>query len=198
MKTADKITTSRLILAPIFFLVFFLPYWTRFSPALSVCIMLPLLGIAELTDFFDGYYARKSRQVSDFGKLYDPFGDVMLHLTVFICLVKSGYMPPFVFVLIMYREFSMNFVRLMAMQKGVVIAARKGGKLKTVLYVMSAFYTLVLISCQRLGFTVPEMPFKIVAWVLYGICVAAAYSSFIDYLIHFRSVLVGKTDTGGK
>jgi CDP-diacylglycerol--glycerol-3-phosphate 3-phosphatidyltransferase len=199
MQTATKLTFCRIFCAPIFFVVYFLPSWlgqtTGFFPALSVYIMIPLLALGEITDFLDGRYARKHGQVSGFGKVFDPFADVFLNITVFLCLVLSGYMPAFILLLIIYREFSMTFIRLVAIQQGVAIAARKGGKSKTFLYVFSCFYTLVLESCMRLGiFNIDSVPaLKIIGLVLFGLCLLASYISFADYLINFRSVLVSKT-----
>lgn len=179
---------SRIILSPVFFLLYFFPVWTERGSAVSVFIMIPVLAFAEFTDFLDGFYARKYRQVSDFGKLFDPFGDVILHLTAFSCLTFSGYMPPWAFMLILYREFTMLFIRLMAIQKGVAIAARKGGKSKTVLYIVTVFYSLFLVCAARLGLALPSVSWEIAAQILYIICVFAAYFSFIEYMIHFKAL----------
>ena len=135
MKTADKFTLVRIIFAPCFYFLYMIPIWTGHGNFLTACIMLPLLGFAEFTDFLDGFYARKENAVSDFGKLFDPFADVVLHLTAMFCYVQSGYMPMAFLLLIFIREYSMLFIRLMAVKQGVAIGARKGGKFKTVLYV---------------------------------------------------------------
>jgi CDP-diacylglycerol--glycerol-3-phosphate 3-phosphatidyltransferase len=198
MKLADKFTWSRGFLAPVFFLVYFIPVWTGHFGAVSVFVMIPLLAFAELTDYFDGYFARKRNEVSNFGKLFDPFCDVILNITVFFCLTLSGYVPSFALLLIVYREFVINFVRLMAAQKGVAIAARKGGKTKTVTYIISCFYTLLLESCKRLGFALPPFT-KTIVIVLSVICVVLAYVSLADYLVSFREVVFAKkADDGGK
>ena len=112
MRTADKFTTYRLIFAPIFFLLYMIPVWSGHLAFASACLMLPLLGFAEFTDFLDGYFARKENAVSDFGKLYDPFADVVLHVTTFFCYVITGFMPSFLFLLIFFREFGMLFIRV--------------------------------------------------------------------------------------
>src|SRR5574344_558107 len=114
MRTSNKITVARVVFAPFFFIVYFLPIWTGFGAAASAYVMIPFLAIAEFTDFLDGYFARKNNEVSDFGKLFDPFADVVLHLTTFTCCMFSivplnSYLPPYFFILIVYREFSMTF-----------------------------------------------------------------------------------------
>ncbi|MCQ2579471.1 MAG: CDP-diacylglycerol--glycerol-3-phosphate 3-phosphatidyltransferase [Treponemataceae bacterium] len=195
MTLANKFTFSRVLLAPVFFIVYFAPSWFGFSEIISVCILLPLLAYMEFTDFLDGYFARKMKEVSDFGKIFDPFGDVLLHMTIFFCFALSGYMPAIILILIFYREFSMLFLRLMAMKSGVAIAARKGGKTKTVLYVVAGFFSLFLECCARCGLVFAEplnTIFKAVSIGLYVIALIACYVSFIDYILHFKDVLKAK------
>jgi CDP-diacylglycerol--glycerol-3-phosphate 3-phosphatidyltransferase len=193
MKVANKITLLRIVLSPILFLIFFIPLISSRWVAVSVFIMVPLLIIAELTDFFDGYYARKRGEVSSFGKLFDPFGDVILHFTLFICLTITGVVYPLVLALIFYREFSMNFVRLLAIEKGVAIGAGKGGKFKTLFYIVTICYFMLFESLRRLGVTIPDLPvLQIIAVLLNLGCVITAYSSFISYLVHFRTLITSK------
>ena len=200
MQIATKFTFCRIFCAPVFFLIYHLPVWFGKFPVLSpvsVYIMLPLLVFGELTDYFDGKYARKHNQVSDFGKVFDPFADVFLNITVFFCLVLSAYMPAFILLLIIYREISMTFIRLVAIQEGVAIGARKGGKTKTVLYIISSFAALVIESALRLDLIKPEDPLvktgKIVCIALFSLCLFVSYASFVDYLICFKNVLVKKS-----
>ena len=191
MTLADKFSWARAGAAPVFFLVYSIPVWTGHLGKASVFVMIPLLACAQVTDYFDGYYARKRNEVSDFGKLFDPFCDVILNITVFFCLTLSGYMPSFALILIVYREFVINFVRLMAVKKGVSIGARKGGKTKTVTYIITCFYALLLESCKRLGFALPAFT-SIIVIVLAVICVILAYVSLSDYLISFKEVVFPK------
>ncbi len=190
MKTADAFTLTRIIFAPIFFLLYFIPEWTGFGASISIYILIPALIFAEFTDFLDGYYARKHHVVSDFGKIFDPFADVLLHLTTFYCYVLSGYMPTFLFILILYREFGMLFIRQVASGKGVVIGARKGGKFKTVLYVVAGMFSLFIESTLRLGINGINVEVcQHIGIGLYVLCVVASYASFIDYLVHFGGLL---------
>lgn len=203
MKLSNKFTFVRIIYAPIFVLLYFIPMWIKpFSPDFAsllakifMCIAIPCLLFAELTDFLDGFYARKNNEVSDFGKLFDPFADVILHLTTMICYMftfgsEGGYMYPVLFMLLMIREFSQNFLRMVAAKQGVAIAARKGGKLKTVVYIVSGFYALFLECLVRFEVIPPFFgALKIAASVLFVICVILSYVSFIDYLSHFGKVL---------
>ena len=195
MKTSNGFTLTRILFAPIFFILYFIPLWTGAFTKLSLLIAIPLLCFAEFTDFLDGHYARKHNEVSDFGKIFDPFADVILHMTTFVCLMFSagtigGYTPRFVFIMIMYREMSQTFLRMVAAKKGIAIAARKGGKIKTVSYVVSGFYALFLETLVRLD-CIPECfgTLRIIAICLFILSLILSYVSFTDYLIHFGKTL---------
>lgn len=194
MNLSNKFTFTRILFAPVLFLLYYIPIWTGKFAFISLIIALPLLVFAEFTDYLDGHYARKHNVVSDFGKLFDPFADVILHLTSFVCLMQSykeglSYIPSFVFLLIMLREFGQNFLRMVAAKSGTAIAARKGGKFKTVMYIVTEFYAMTLellvrIDCMPSCFEA----LRIGGVVLFVICVICSYASFIDYLIHFGSI----------
>lgn len=195
MKLSNKFTFVRILYAPIFFILYFWPMWTGSSSPISLFIAIPLLIFAEFTDYLDGHYARKLNEVSDFGKMFDPFADVFLHLSTFVCYMftcgsHTGYLHPALFILIMWREIAQNFLRMVSAKQGVAIAARKGGKFKTVVYIFSGFYALFLELLVRLN----AMPscfstLKLISTVLFVICVVLSYASFIDYLRHFGKVL---------
>ena len=198
MKTSNKFTAVRIIAAPVFFIIYFLPQWLHCDHAsplsiASVCILIPLLAFAEFTDFLDGFFARKHNEVSDFGKMFDPFADVFLHLGTFTCFVFSGYMHPILYVLILYREFGQSFLRMVAAKSGTAIAARKGGKLKTVFYVASCFFALIQESLLRTGLaSLWNVDMKAMYWIGTGffvICVLLSYVSFLDYLKNFGGIL---------
>lgn len=195
MKLSNTFTFIRILYAPIFLVLYFLPIWTGNSSAISLIISIPLLIFAEFTDYLDGHYARKRNEVSDFGKMFDPFADVFLHLSTFVCYMFTAgtygaYVNPVIFILLMWREISQNFLRMVAAKQGTAIAARKGGKYKTVLYIFSGFYALFLELLVRLN-AIPENfgALKIVSSVLFILCVVLSYASFIDYLRHFGKVL---------
>lgn len=191
MKTSNFFTFLRLVLAPFFFVVFFLPQWLGTGYAVSVYVLIPLFIFMEFTDFLDGYFARKKNEVSDFGKVFDPFADVLANLTVLFSFVLTGYMPAFLFLIVLFREVSITFIRMLASQKGLAIAARKGGKAKTVLYIISGGFSLALESTKRLQLVLPETLFTTlfsIGLVLYSLAVVASVASFIDYYIHFYKV----------
>lgn len=195
MSVSNTFTFIRIAYAPIFLVLYFLPMWTGIPSAVSLIISIPLLVFAEFTDYLDGHYARKRNEVSDFGKMFDPFADVFLHLSTFVCYMFSagslgGYIHPALFILLMWREISQNFLRMVAAKQGTAIAARKGGKFKTVFYIVSGFYALFLELLVRLN-AMPDCfgALKIASTVCFVICVILSYASFVDYLVHFGKVL---------
>lgn len=198
MKVSNRFTLVRIFASPLFFIIYFLPKWFGVGEGsvlsiVSLAVAIPLLAFAEFTDFLDGFYARKQNEVSDFGKMFDPFADVFLHLSTFTCFVFSGYIHPALYVLILYREFSQNFLRMVAAKSGTAIAARKGGKFKTVMYVVTCFVCLVLDGLVSTGlaslWNLNASIFPYITNGFFAVCVVLSYVSFIDYLKHFGHVL---------
>ena len=105
-----------------------------------------LFIIASLTDFFDGYFARKYSLVTDFGKLVDAIADKVLVNSVLIILSAQGFIHPIIPVVIIVRDSAVNSIKMLAASKGKVVAAIKSGKLKTaclmVGIVLTLFYNL--------------------------------------------------------
>ncbi|MCL2234037.1 MAG: CDP-diacylglycerol--glycerol-3-phosphate 3-phosphatidyltransferase [Treponema sp.] len=203
MTLANKFTASRLVLAPVFLIIYLLP---RFFPsvfeappfdwalpfhigALWVVLILWILFIAsEVTDLLDGIVARKRGEISDFGKLFDPFADTLTQVTYFFCFVIDGILPPFLFLAVLYREFSILFIRNLMLRKGIAMGARTGGKIKTVAYVLAAGFALLAASIQRLGIGGDiYQVFIIIASVVFGISVLIAIISFFDYVSIYRN-----------
>ena len=125
MTTANKLTLLRIALIPVFLIVL---YWgfpgSRFV-ALAVFIL------ASLTDLLDGYIARHYNQITDFGKFMDPLADKMLVMAAMCFFVERGSMYGWILALVLLREFAVSGMRLVAVEKGRVIAAAWSGKIKT-------------------------------------------------------------------
>lgn len=198
MKLSNKFTFARVIAAPVMFVVCNIPAWCGFedgsaASAVFSALAIVILACAELTDWLDGHFARKKGEVSDFGKLFDPFADVFLHISMFITFVILGFMPEWCFILIFYREFSQTFFRAVAATQGTAIAARKGGKIKTVFYVASCFVGLIEATLVRTGLAdlwgVNMEAFLRVGDAFFVVCVILAYISFADYLKQFGKIL---------
>ena len=120
MNTANKLTLLRVFLIPVFLVVY---YW---GFAGSRYVALGIYIVACLTDLLDGYVARHYNQVSDFGKFADP-----LAMAALCCFVESGEFFGWVLAVVLLREFAVSGMRLIAVEKGRVIAAGWSGKVKT-------------------------------------------------------------------
>ncbi|MDR2952591.1 MAG: CDP-diacylglycerol--glycerol-3-phosphate 3-phosphatidyltransferase [Treponema sp.] len=191
MSLANKLTVSRLILAPLFFIVYFLP---DYIPALSVngsAWTVPLLWliaiVSEFTDMFDGIAARKRGEISDFGKFFDPFADTIMQITCFLCFVIDGIFPAILYLLVVYREISILLLRILMMKKGIAMGARLGGKIKTVTYITAGGAALFTVSLERLAILKSLIPyFKIISLVIFIISIIFSLASFFDYLSVYR------------
>ena len=132
--TANKITLVRVALIPIFL---FLAYRGLRWPALIVFIL------ASLSDLLDGYIARHYHQVTNFGKFMDPLADKMLVLAAMCFFVEKGQMPGWVMALVLFREFAVSGLRLVAAEQNRVIAAAWSGKVKTTCTMVGLCFMMV-------------------------------------------------------
>jgi len=193
MNLADKLTASRLVMAPIFFVIFMWGAPLGLSPQAAVALLWILFALIELSDLLDGMAARAMKTVSAFGKLFDPFADVFARLTYFVCFAYAGIMPLWIFLIIIYREFSQLFLRQLMAEMGVAMGARKGGKTKAVFYMLAGAASLVLWSLAALNWLPGAHDgLRIAVLSLYGIAAALSVGSFIDYVIQFRKLRAAK------
>ncbi len=125
MTTANKLTLLRVFLIPVFLVIAYLDFPGHRYVALGVFI------VASLTDLLDGYIARHYNQISDFGKFADPLADKCLVMAALCWFVETGEMFGWILAIVLLREFAVSGMRLVAVEKGRVIAAGWSGKVKT-------------------------------------------------------------------
>ena len=125
MTTANKLTIARVLMIPVFLVILYWGFPGSSYVALAVYI------IACLTDLADGYIARHYNQVSDFGKFMDPLADKCLVTAAMLWFVEIGQMPAWMLLIVICREFAVSGLRMIASDKGRVIAAGWSGKVKT-------------------------------------------------------------------
>lgn len=187
MNLPNKLTVTRLVIAPFFFLLFFLPELAGgMNGLVYVAILVVLYGIMELTDLLDGKIARKYKLVTDLGKVLDPFADVISHLTFFTCLLAVGIMPVWAFIFILWREFAQSFTRMLMMGKGKAMAANIFGKAKTCLYALSCICGFILRFLYVCG--VSGTGVKVYASIVTVLFALAAFSSVMSYLIYVKAI----------
>ncbi|MDR1251453.1 MAG: CDP-diacylglycerol--glycerol-3-phosphate 3-phosphatidyltransferase [Treponema sp.] len=191
MTLATQFTVFRVILAPVFFIIYLLPQffpgWFAGGSAWTVPVLWLIFIVSEITDMLDGMAARRRNEVSDFGKFFDPFADTLMQITCFLCFVLDNILPALLFLLVLYREFSILLIRNLMLKKGVTMGARLGGKIKTVSYILAAATALLTASLQRLSlFESLEPYFKTGALIIFLISVIFSLVSFFDYLSVYR------------
>ena len=174
MNLPNKLTILRVILIP-FFILFLM---TDLAGGASKWIALAIFVVASVTDFLDGYIARKYNMISNFGKFMDPLADKLLVCSAMICFVELERMPAWIVVITIAREFIISGFRLVAVEQGRVIAAGWWGKFKTA---FTMFMEIAMII------NIPEL--EIVTLILMYVSLALTLISLFDYLIRNRDVL---------
>ena len=141
MNLPNKLTMLRVLLVPVF-MVFaaFSRYGTAEYNPTFMLVAGVIFTVASITDFLDGYIARKNHMVTDFGKFMDPLADKCLTTAAFIYMVADGVCSPVVLAIILFREFAVAGVRMIAAESGTVIAANMWGKVKTVLQMLTIIF----------------------------------------------------------
>ena len=167
--TANKITIFRIVLIPVFLVLAYtgLKYW-----ALAVYI------IACLSDVADGYIARHYNQVSNFGKFVDPLADKMLVLSAMCFFIENGQMPGWAVAIVLFREFAVSGLRLIAVEQSRVIAAARSGKIKT--------------GCTMVGLgamLVFGQQYPVVNLVCYILIIVTTVYSGVEYFVLNRDII---------
>ena len=170
MNSANKLTIRRVVMIPAFLLVLyfdvpFANYWA-----------LAIFAAASITDTLDGYIARHYNQITDFGKFMDPLADKCLVTAAMLWFVEVGQMPAWALLLVIVREFGVSGLRMVAADKGRVIAAGWSGKVKTAA-------TMVCIILMLL--TLPE----IVDQICTAVIVLTTIYSGVEYFMKNVDIL---------
>ncbi|MBQ2687426.1 MAG: CDP-diacylglycerol--glycerol-3-phosphate 3-phosphatidyltransferase [Clostridia bacterium] len=168
MNLPNKLTVLRILLVPFMIAALLIPF------AHHVLVAGLIFGIASITDCLDGKIARKRNLITAFGKFADPLADKILVIASLVCFVYLGWSDPVLPILVLFREFAVTSVRLVAASKGNVVAANIWGKLKTVtqmiavigIFVMQYFSELCSLSIIPLDPAIFSTIFFIIGEVL--------------------------------
>ena len=199
MNLPNKLTLLRLILIPFFIAAFYLGFFAG-----HYFVALGIFVVASLTDFFDGYIARKYNMVTDLGKFLDPIADKVLVLAGLIVLIADPYETN-VFgrigiigiiyggvgvSIIMAREMVVSSLRMMAAKKGIVLAAEMTGKVKT--FFTDVTIIVLLLAGDLLNFA-PDVGvvFDYIGLACFGVSVFLTIISGCSYLIKNKEVFKG-------
>ena len=168
MTVASKITLSRVAMIPAYMATMYLSHG---EAGMWMYISLAIFIIASLTDFVDGYIARHYNQTSDFGKFLDPLADKLLTVAAMAMFCEWGVFPAWALMVILTREFAVSGLRMVASQKGSVIAAGWSGKVKTASTMVGLCAMMALPGIDVLN------------WVVIIMIVATTLYSGVEYFI---------------
>ena len=182
MNLALFLTLGRILLSPVFLVVYLCHVQLGISLFALPFILIALLIIAELTDLFDGMAARKQNQVTELGKLLDPMADSIFRLSVFFAFTQGVVgLPLWTVLLFFYRDSVISLLRTVCALRGFTLAARFSGKLKAVIQGCASFAILGLMIPFAIG-SLSLALFQSISF--YIVLVAAIYSVFsgVEYL----------------
>ena len=192
MNLPNKLTVLRIILVPFFASALLIPFPLHNLAALA------LFGAASLTDLFDGKIARKRGLVTDFGKFADPLADKILVISALLCFVQLGLCDCVAVIIVLFREFTVTSIRLIAASKGKVIAANIWGKVKTVTQIVAVICILVMQIILDLGTLGVALPaalsgvFTVIGEVLIWVSTFFAILSGVIYVWQNRQFIAEK------
>ena len=174
MTLASTITLVRVAMIPVYLVTMYLSGGVTGT---WMYVSLAIFIIASLTDFLDGYIARHYNQTTDFGKFLDPLADKLLVIAAMCMFCQWGVFPAWALMIVLTREFAVTGLRLIAVQKGNVIAAGWSGKVKTASTMIGLCIMMAL----------PGIP--VLNWVVIGVIVVTTVYSGAEYFVRNRKCL---------
>lgn len=182
MNLPNSLTLVRMFLVPLLVVVLL----TEFEGPRIIGVSKELLGaaifaIASVTDWLDGYLARRRRQITWFGQVMDPIADKLLTSAAFISLVQLDLAPAWMVALIIGREIAITGLRSVAHTRGVTIVASRLGKGKMVAQVSAIL--LLLVGARTLPWLAPIG--QLALWIVMGMAVVSA----VDYYRRFQQLV---------
>ena len=194
MNLPNKLTTVRLVSVPLFVIIYLIPYQSLgismptfdiLSTQLSLLdiILFVIFGLSALTDYLDGYLARKYNLVTTFGKFIDPIADKLIVNTALLLLASSNHITIVIPIIMIARDTIVDAIRLVASQKNVVLAASLLGKAKT----MTQMLAIAILLLNNVIFSAIGIPMdQIMIWLATMISVISG----IDYFMKNRQYIM--------
>ncbi len=168
MTLASKITLVRVLMIPAFMATM---YASGGQSGVWMLVSLVIFVVASLTDFVDGYIARHYNQTTDFGKFLDPLADKLLVIAAMAMFCQWGVFPAWALMIVLTREFAVTGLRLVAVQKGTVIAAGWSGKVKTASTMVGLCVMMALPGVALLN------------WIVIAVIVVTTLYSGVEYFV---------------
>ena len=175
MNLPNKLSFMRVLLVPVLVILYYI------NVELTLMFLAPIFIVAALTDFLDGYIARKYDLITTFGKFVDPLADKLLVMAALLLLNDAGIVPMWITIIILSREFIVTGIRLITVGEGKVIAASKLGKLKTA----TTMIAIVLLLMYPYG----DIFANIGIYILY-LGLALTVFSLVDYFLKNKKIIM--------
>lgn len=189
MTLANTLTFIRILISPIFLFVYLEYEVLNLSLTSLPYILLLLLGISELSDACDGYFARKFNQVSDLGKILDPMADSIYRISIFLTFTLPPVRLPMILIfLFLYRDSVISTLRTICALKGFALAARPSGKLKAAIQAFAAFIVILLLIPYSLD-VLSEETLQTTSTIVVAIAGIYTVASGVEYLFANRHYL---------
>lgn len=190
MNLPNRLTVARLAITFVFVVVLSLEFPFHHTVAFI------LFTIATVTDYYDGEIARRNNLITDFGILMDPLVDKIMTAAAFIALIPRGVMPAWVVIIVISREFLITGLRLLSINKGVVLPSENLGKHKTSWQIGTVLYFLLFLSVQEFTGTLERVGVSwlmpTMQWIGYGgitVTVVLTLGSGLLYVWKHRSLI---------
>ncbi|MBQ7974266.1 MAG: CDP-diacylglycerol--glycerol-3-phosphate 3-phosphatidyltransferase [Clostridia bacterium] len=159
MNTPNKLTVLRMLMVPVFM------FFALIDGTVWQIMALAIFALASFTDYLDGKIARANGLVTTFGKFMDPLADKLLTTAAFLVFMDKGLISSWVIIIVLFREFAVSGIRLVAAGTGEVIAASFWGKLKTVSQMIAIILTFVLIIIPLFSYNVNYIIINVSIWI---------------------------------
>lgn len=181
MNLPNKLTLMRIILVPFFVAVLLIdtiPY--------RYLISLIIFAVASITDMLDGKIARKYNMVTDFGKFADPLADKILVISAFACFIQLDIINAVFIIIVLFREFTVTSIRLVAVESGKVVAANMWGKAKTVSQMIAIIVVLLNGFIAELGLVGADNMYDVMGLINQVLLWISALLTVISGIIYIK------------
>jgi CDP-diacylglycerol--glycerol-3-phosphate 3-phosphatidyltransferase len=195
MTLPNILTVSRLALAPVFVALLVVCDQAGIWRNTLILLLWVVYALIELSDLADGFFARLLKQESELGKLLDPFADSLSRLSCFLAFTVVGLMPLWIFLIVLYRDLWVSFIRVTLAKRGIVQGARLAGKIKAWVYAIANGAALAAFTAQRV------LPFMPVRDILFMFCLIGFYCVAVIALwsgIDYSTMLFNRKDAQKK
>jgi CDP-diacylglycerol--glycerol-3-phosphate 3-phosphatidyltransferase len=190
MNIANFLTFFRLFVSPVFLFIYIEHAWLGISPLSLPYFLLALLVVSELSDAFDGFFARRYNQVTDFGKILDPMADSVARIAVFLAFtVEPVKVPIFLVFVILFRESAISTLRTVCALHGFALAAHKSGKIKAILQAIAAFSIVGLMIPHSWGYISTATLHWVSSWIV-GVAAFYTFLTGVYYIYHHRGHII--------